>query len=206
VLCPSCKNPIPENSAYCNHCGTQITYSPKSATTPWEYKDFVYTYQPGKHPYRGAQSLVYTRQDVWNEEQWFILPELQKWIDLGWEPITAIGTAGFVWESYKAVDFILLIPTSVQLEKLVEFRVKMRAPKGTQLPFIEDPLKTLINKVENLTLGKNEKDYYQQGCTLIQEKEYNNARLEFAKVLRVSRDKNSKWYKAALARLDEIGY
>jgi len=204
--CPYCGKQTPNNSTFCLHCGKKMPKSGGRATAKWENKDFVYAYAPGRRPYRGAQSLVYTRRNIWEEEQQNILPELQKWIDLGWESITEIGPAGFEWETFKQIELVALIPSTFTYERAIAFRVKMRAPKGTKTPPpVADQMSILMKKVEKLVLKETDRFYYQKGLALMKLKRFDDARLEFAKAMKVSGGKNDKWYKAALVRLAEIG-
>ncbi len=206
MYCPSCGKEIPNGSTFCLHCGTKINAAGKQKAVKWEYRTFEYHYAPGHEPYRGAASIVYTRENVWQEEQEFLLPKLQLWLDLGWEPITEVGSSALIWEQYKKVELGWdLIPSRFPYEKVSAFRVKMRAPEGTEVPpEPENPMETLMKKVRGLKLDKKGSQYYQDGFSLMKKKEYAKARIEFAKVLRIE-GANSNWYQAALARLNEIG-
>ena len=60
----------------------------------WEYTDFVYTYPKGSWWAR-LGSKGYTESgaklEFWQNSQRQIFPELQKWLDQGWEPIGEFG-------------------------------------------------------------------------------------------------------------------
>jgi hypothetical protein len=72
----------------------------------WEYKDYVYTYQPGWSWCKTGGFNGYTyasaRITFWQESQKYILPELQKWRDEGWEPIGEVGPSGISLRSYRS--------------------------------------------------------------------------------------------------------
>jgi len=132
VYCPSCGKQIPDNSTFCLHCGARIDRPGIHSMTEWEYRDFVYTFPERDRPSRYCVSVVYTRQDVWNEQQKFILPRLQEWLDEGWEPITEIGVAGLEWAPYIKFHinpFDALFGDTSKCERAVAFRVKMRRRK-----------------------------------------------------------------------------
>lgn len=133
LYCPSCGKRTPENSRFCPHCGTRIDTPGVRPVTQWEYRDFVYTYPEGKGPWRACGSRTYRRQDIWNEQQMFLLPKLQEWLDEGWEPITEVGVGALEWEyftkffSLNPLDSLFL--RTYKCERLVVFRVKMRRLK-----------------------------------------------------------------------------
>jgi hypothetical protein len=196
MYCSACGKQIPENSIFCLYCGSRIKGNSNQSVPEWEYRDFVYSYLAfprDSRPARYKISLVQRRHDIWAEQQRILLPKLQQWFDEGWQPITEIGAASFEWASEG------------DIERAVAFRVKMRAPKGTKIPSSpEDPMSVLMSKVKTLVLDKSDEYYYKQGYSYIRHEQFNEARLEFAKVLHISTPQ-SKWYAAAQGRLDEIG-
>ena len=72
----------------------------------WEYKDFVYSYKPGWSWCKigsGGYSQAGARIEFWQMSQKYILPELQKWLDNGWEPIGEVGPSGITLHTYKSL-------------------------------------------------------------------------------------------------------
>lgn len=68
----------------------------------WEETDYVITFNPGSW-YRGYTDIA-VRQDLWMNYQSKIMPEIQKLLDQGWEPITEVGPGGFSLRHFKAWD------------------------------------------------------------------------------------------------------
>ncbi len=98
----------------------------------WEYKDFVYPFEKkGVASFRNG-SDVESRAWFWTCYQFSILPELQKWLDEGWQPLTEVGLAGFKLRWYKKFvdsrDVVYFMRSNVC--EPVEFRVKMRRRKA----------------------------------------------------------------------------
>lgn len=95
MICPSCKKETPDNSRFCLNCGNSIVNdSAKPVVHNYEYEDFSYkmdvTYKE-----IGTLRIKEIPDDLWREYQDKILPEIRKWMDEGWEPISEVGPAGF---------------------------------------------------------------------------------------------------------------
>ncbi len=82
------------------------------ATENWEYKDFIYPFKKGAMWYRNSTETE-ARISFWNDYQALILPELQKWLDQGWQPVTEIGPAGFHvrWYNKIGITWLALLLT-----------------------------------------------------------------------------------------------
>jgi hypothetical protein len=130
-FCPYCGAPRVEQAPFCGSCGKPIAGTSPSGpalagTTPatpasshWEYADYVYTYQPGWRAYRvsvsaaparsfspememRSQTELSARLDAWHNSQMTIMPELQRWLDDGWEPASEVGPAGIALRIYRS--------------------------------------------------------------------------------------------------------
>ena len=115
----------------------------------WEYKEFCFPYRPGWSWYRlgmGGTTDTSARFSFWSGSQRFILPEIQKWLDEGWEPIGEIGPSAITLHYYRSLgktggDLVLgvfLTLCTFGLYLLIgwneyvepqEFRVQMRRKK-----------------------------------------------------------------------------
>ncbi len=104
MYCPNCGKKIPDDSKFCLHCGKPIN-KPKSTqfVIDWEYKDFVMTFPPKK--IRSVSASNYTepaaRLTYWQNYQSLIMPELQKWLDDGWQPLTEISPSCIQLDTYR---------------------------------------------------------------------------------------------------------
>ncbi|MBX3084761.1 MAG: zinc ribbon domain-containing protein [Anaerolineae bacterium] len=149
--CPYCGEQTPDGSNFCIECGAAI-YATKAVPTAWEYQDFLVTWDVGTRPYRLLASVTITRDYIWAAHQKRVLPELQKWLDAGWQPITETGVAACEWNFFAKRDFsfgcmeivgfiwtfslyfwiwLFLRGTNpIQYEELIGYRVKMRRPKA----------------------------------------------------------------------------
>ncbi len=155
MYCPSCGKETPENSTFCLHCGNRIA-APGIAPTPvqqapveWEYKDFVYKWSPGQiwvNVGRQGYTMPAARAWFWQEYQRYIMDELQKWLDEGWEPVGEVGPSSIEVRTFTSAKlstfgwlfiivlslFTLFLPLLFiwdQYAEPTEFRLKMRRPK-----------------------------------------------------------------------------
>jgi hypothetical protein len=151
MYCPTCEKQIPENSAFCLHCGTRVT-APSGSTrqqvsSEWEYKDFVYVWNENDRPYvnmdrPNSPSVADARLQFWQGKQAEIRRLLQQWLDDRWKPIDEIGPASIQLRECKMKDIknknsdnkldSFLRFGVLGLERAVqpyEFRVQMRRPK-----------------------------------------------------------------------------
>lgn len=78
-----------------------------SEITPFEYKNFVYSFQRGAWATvgQGAYSEAGARLEFWHMSQSDILPELQKELDEGWEPLSEVGPGGIALRSFRAFNY-----------------------------------------------------------------------------------------------------
>jgi len=65
----------------------------------WEYKDFVWTHPKLSAGNCTADMLLMARTEWWSEAKELIMPEIQKWLDEGWEPTITIGPD--CWDTKK---------------------------------------------------------------------------------------------------------
>jgi hypothetical protein len=100
MYCPSCGKETPENSRFCLHCGQSITAPSTAARVPteWEYKDFVYEFEPpGRGMWAKLGSGGYTeagaKLEFYQNSQYEISAEIQKWLDEGWQPVSQIDSS-----------------------------------------------------------------------------------------------------------------
>lgn len=105
MYCPSCGKEIPTDSTFCLHCGSAVSTSVTTQPIEWEYRDFVYTWSPKATwmQLSNPESLVAARLFFWQECQSYIMAELQKWQDEGWEPIGEIGPSAIKTREYKSL-------------------------------------------------------------------------------------------------------
>jgi hypothetical protein len=87
----------------------------------WEYADFrldIPTPQQwacritGDHAYTTAAATAHW----WQNMQRWILPQLQSWLDEGWEPVTEVGPGGFTPQYF----WPLFSPTATGFMKVFE--------------------------------------------------------------------------------------
>lgn len=148
MYCPSCGSQTPDNSTFCLHCGKPIATSVSTqAVTEWEYKDFSLTWKPGTTGWCSVQaySEPTARLYYWQNYQSEILPDLQKLLDAGWQPVTEIGPSCVQLRSFKSQDkldlgqgLIVVLTlgapvlfgwTSSWKYEMIGFQVKLRRPK-----------------------------------------------------------------------------
>lgn len=136
MYCPSCGNSIPDESTYCLHCGKQTNFQQKGdntqavaqqTITEWEYDQYVRTYGKGK--FGILWSSIAIAANYWQSDQINIMVDIRKWIDEGWEPITAIGPEAYIIKESRG-----FYQRYIGLDKDVyaEFRVKFRRQKNVQ--------------------------------------------------------------------------
>lgn len=164
MYCSSCGKVIPESSSFCMHCGAPIqivvSVDPPKITPEWEYRDFVYEI-PRKGcawvPLSGNNAYTFNSAKLffWSEYQRTLMPLLQKWYDLGWEPIDEVGPSSFeirecrdyrnrstfywIFMAFVSIPSFGLILLFALLDRDYfaepsRFVVQMRAPKGTAIP------------------------------------------------------------------------
>jgi hypothetical protein len=112
----------------------------------WEYKDYVFTYTGGgaRLSNFGGFTMAGARHEVWSQSQGWILPDLQEWMNQGWEPIGQIGPESLVFRTELRLSWLSFIIFAIFTAGLglllfflffdtwaipVEFRVKMRRRK-----------------------------------------------------------------------------
>lgn len=70
----------------------------------WAIKDFVFKFPQGNWVYIGSSggyTIPGAKRYYWEQIQQDILPQLQKWTDQGWKPITEIGPGAITLKQYK---------------------------------------------------------------------------------------------------------
>jgi RNA polymerase subunit RPABC4/transcription elongation factor Spt4 len=130
MFCPSCGKQVPDSSRFCLHCGSSISAPVTNTKEEWEYRDFLLQWERGKggEYYLDEKNNINSiRLQVWNETQSWILPQIQEWLDKGWQPVTEVGPAGFSFRSKNGLLEILTL--KFNRGELAEFRVKMRRSK-----------------------------------------------------------------------------
>lgn len=158
MYCINCGSQTPDNSKFCLHCGAKISLTEPTAeprpALDWEYKDFVYPFPP-RYTWAqigsGAYSEAGAKIEFWQDNQQEIRLELQKWLDKGWEPVGEVGPAGMKIRTFRDAKYgffgwLFIIMLSLMMFFLpllfiwnlyaepTEFRVTLRAPKGTPVP------------------------------------------------------------------------
>jgi hypothetical protein len=155
MYCPSCGKQIPDASAFCLHCGKSTNLpAPSSAVSPstvveWEYRDFTITWRQGESGWVAADSYPEpaARLYYWQNIQSYVMPELQKLLDEGWQPVTEIGPACIQLRHYKSLEganwigigigiiaswglLLLLLPFMGSWKfQMIGFHVQLRRPK-----------------------------------------------------------------------------
>jgi hypothetical protein len=148
MYCPTCGKQISDSSRFCLHCGnpiTQVIQQDEIATPAnWEYKWFSWELkkgQGGHYDLHGMYGATYTEQSArlffWNSEQTKVLPEFQKELDEGWQPLSEIGASAVFFENHNT-----------WLE-LAAVKVKLRKNRTTPLQDFEN---ALIGKWQRLQI------------------------------------------------------
>ena len=154
MFCSSCGQQLHSDVSFCSKCGSKVGEQPKTtqqAVVDWEYKDFVYVFQP-KQLVIQADNLtdIGIRAEIWQRSQSVLNSELQKWIDTGWKPVSEVGSSGIsfkkywrsLWDQMEScgglIVFLVLcliflfLPVLIvvingnDFAEAIEFRVKMR--------------------------------------------------------------------------------
>ena len=116
----------------------------------YEYTNYVWEYSPRMRELRGVELRGpedAARLTLWQSDQYVILPDVWKWLDEGWEPVTEVGPAGYDLRSYKSYrnygvrEWIMMLVFIVgsagagllllpflrrEFVEPIEFRVKLR--------------------------------------------------------------------------------
>ena len=69
----------------------------------------------------------------------------------------------------------------------------------------DNALEIVIQEINRIELGEPAEEYFKRGMEFIEKNEFNDAILEFAKVIRKSSPKE-EWYQSAKKNLQEMGY
>lgn len=159
MYCPYCGKQISKQSTFCAYCGSQL--GSKSISAPknieWEYKDFELTWKSGTTGWISTEHYTEpaAKLDYWQNYQSVIMPDLQKWLDKGWQPIGEIGASciqlryfhGSWSETQNWLVHIIMIFVSMgawiffillgaifgkgqQRVEMIGFKLKMRRPKS----------------------------------------------------------------------------
>jgi hypothetical protein len=94
----------------------------------WEYGYFLRHWGPGKggsYPLGDGKTEYHARVFYWSDNQSWILPELQKYMDEGWQPLTEVGPNAYAFRRHGG---------SPDWLEVKEFRVKLRRPKTLPTP------------------------------------------------------------------------
>lgn len=155
MYCPACGKQIPDGSRFCFLCGAAVPTAVSqpsappapSAPTEWEYSYYVQCWElgkGGKYYTGGGHTEVQARHYFWGGQQKWINPEIQEYLDNGWEPITEIGPNGFTFR-YRTLN-------NDAWYEMRDFRVKFRRPKRQGKPA---PLAALLGKWESVEVIKH---------------------------------------------------
>ena len=100
-LCPACSSNIPMDSRFCMNCGCQTAPPPLTTIVrEWEYFEFKYSIpRPRCWAIQvsgdGAWTMPAAQLHWWQNLQRDILPQMQNWLDDGWQPVSEVGPGGF---------------------------------------------------------------------------------------------------------------
>lgn len=133
MYCPSCGKEIPDKSQFCSHCGSPIviTPTPSNAHIEWEHIHFSWTWDRGKggsYPLSSGRSEPLGRAQFWGDNQGRILPDLQRYLDKGWQPITEVGPNAFIFRKHSGNPDWL---------EVAAYRVKLRRQRTSPSPAYE---------------------------------------------------------------------
>ncbi len=166
MFCVHCGKSNVENARFCAHCGKAINQplevpSPKS--TEWEYYFYSTYWESGKG---GRWSLTFgvteasVRLDNWWQDQNWIMPQIQKIIDEGWEYVTPPGPNSYNFETHTdsagGIKFKWLSVRSF----IADFRRPARPLKEKEKNLIgtwqetEDPNKGFWKKLLNIVFAQ----------------------------------------------------
>jgi tetratricopeptide (TPR) repeat protein len=105
---------------------------------------------------------------------------------------------GFSEADIRQVGIKLPITPSVVVEKELPITSSVVSPKG-------GALEKFIAEIDQLELNKPAEEYYKRGNELIIQGQFDDAILEFVKVIRIS-SPQEKWYQSAQISLKEMGF
>lgn len=120
MFCAYCGKPIAQDGQYCPHCGKSVAPASQiSASTPieWEFTYYRVSWASGKggrYPLTFGRTESSVRLDNWGEDQSWILPKIQYYLDRGWVPVGEVGPGGYHFIHHE--DYLEVF------QFLVEFR------------------------------------------------------------------------------------
>jgi hypothetical protein len=114
------------------NCGAALPVSSAPAVaapapTEWEYTFFSLDWKTGnggRYPLGVGSNEQLVRMKNWGEDQGRILPDLQKWIDQGWQPVSEVGPNAYIFRRRRGNPDWL---------EVASFRVKLRRPRTSPL-------------------------------------------------------------------------
>lgn len=154
MYCSHCGEAVVGTGRFCSHCGKPLVAQPavtSLAPSQWEYTYYRVSWDSGKggrYPLTFGKTEYSVRLDNWGRDQHWILPEIQSYIDKGWEPIHEIGPGSYHFVRSK--DYTGGI-TYYCLE-VVQFLVKFRRP-ATPLTDLQKELLGKWEEVEDPNKG-----------------------------------------------------
>lgn len=129
MFCIHCGKSLVENAQFCAHCGEKVSNAPQPPRAPappveqgWEYTFYRSTWKQGKG---GRFNLTFgkteydARLDNWGDDESWIMPRIQTFLDKGWEPIGKIGPGNYHFRHHKDLNDI---PWVEVYAFVVEFR------------------------------------------------------------------------------------
>lgn len=151
MYCPSCGKQIPDQSRFCFECGAAVptqTSQPAAApkVTEWEYCYYVQWWHLGKggnYSQDEGKTEMQARLFYWSHHQKKFLPEIQEYLDQGWEAITEIGPNAYSFRDHS--------DNTNHWVEARDFRVKFRRPKTQNTP---NHLAALLGRWESVEIMK----------------------------------------------------
>jgi DNA-binding CsgD family transcriptional regulator len=109
MFCRYCGKQVPEESAFCQHCGNQLGVCQQTAASQpkaWERMTMVINFRRGEAGWvaEEAYTAPVAQQSFWNDAQALIQEVETMAADEGWQPLGRHGPACVELEKYKSTE------------------------------------------------------------------------------------------------------
>jgi len=95
MYCSACGKEIPQNSSFCLHCGSNIQNPQEKKEIDWIIQDYTFIFPNDEKPILIGRTYgntkIEAREEYWNKYNNSIRKQIQKRMNLGWEPIDKPG-------------------------------------------------------------------------------------------------------------------
>jgi hypothetical protein len=130
INCPNCNEEISYTSTSCPKCMVRLVNKEESKIQgEYEYRDFIFPIN-GSGNWGKLHTDLSVAQQYWTDYQSKILPEIQKWLDKGWQTVSEVGASAIIIEEVPHGCFTIMFDeTRAKLTRnleIKEIRVKLR--------------------------------------------------------------------------------